>query len=162
MDALVGGQTNRHLRTAFLETGPEVIDYLMARTDVQFVPCGRHPDYHSNRPGAAVSGRAVAPRMFDGRLLGRDFERVRPPIPEFMVLGGMMVGKDDIPRLLGRFASVANLAYSARLFLRYLTRPLEPFAGHPRGDGQRAGRAALPQPAEGPCAGAVRRAASPI
>ena len=102
MDALVDGQTNRHLRTAFLRTGPEAIDYLMARTDVQFVPCGRHPDYHSNRPGAAVSGRAVVPRMFDGRLLGRDFERVRPPIPEFMVLGGGETCTGDAARRRGR------------------------------------------------------------
>jgi succinate dehydrogenase/fumarate reductase flavoprotein subunit len=45
---------------------------------------------------------------------------VRPPIAEYMILGGMMVGKDDIPRLIGRFRSVANFVYSARLFARYL------------------------------------------
>jgi succinate dehydrogenase/fumarate reductase flavoprotein subunit len=120
MDALVGGETNRTLRTAYLQTGPEAIDYLMARTDVQFIPCGLHPDYQSNRPGAAKAGRAIVPKGFDGRLLGKDFERVRPPIAEFMVFGGMMVGKDDIPRLLGRFKTVGNFIYSAKLFARYL------------------------------------------
>ena len=38
-----------------------------------------------------------------------------------MVFGGMMVGKVDIPRLIGRFQSTANFIYSAGLFLRYLT-----------------------------------------
>ena len=36
LDALIGESTNRELRTAFLASGPKVIDYLSARTDVQF------------------------------------------------------------------------------------------------------------------------------
>ena len=71
LDSLITGETNRHLRTAFLRTGPDAIDYLAAKTDVRFMPCGMHPDYRSNRPGAAVSGRAIIPEPFDGRLLGR-------------------------------------------------------------------------------------------
>jgi succinate dehydrogenase/fumarate reductase flavoprotein subunit len=120
LDALVPGDARRDVRTAFLRTGPEAIDYLEARTDVQFVPCGKHPDYRGNLPGAGVFGRAIVPKPFDGRLLGADFARVRPPIAEYLLLGGMMVGKDDIPPLIGRFKSAKNFLYAARLFLRYL------------------------------------------
>ena len=63
--------------TPILQTGPAAIDYLSARTDVQFLPCGKHPDYRSNMPGAALAGRAIIPKPFDGRLLGKDFRRVR-------------------------------------------------------------------------------------
>src|ERR1700686_1833182 len=100
LDALIGKTTNRDLRNAYLQTGPAAIDYLCAHSEVQFLPCGAHPDYRSNMPGAAISGRAIMPAPFDGRLLGGDFRRVRPPIDEFMVFGGMMVGKTDIPRLI--------------------------------------------------------------
>jgi succinate dehydrogenase/fumarate reductase flavoprotein subunit len=120
LNALIGEATNRELRNAYLHTGPSAIDYLCARTDVQFLPCGTHPDYRSNMPGAAVAGRAIVPELFDGRLLGAEFRRIRPPVPEFMVFGGMMVGKTDIPRLIGRFNSLANFIYSAKLFARYL------------------------------------------
>lgn len=119
MDQLIGRPDTAGLRAAYLATGPEMLDYLQQKTDVQFVPSGKHPDYR-DMPDAAVSGRALAPVMFDGRLLGRDFARVRPPIPEFMVLGGMMAGKDDIPRLIHRFKSVSNFCYAGGLFLRYL------------------------------------------
>ena len=54
LSALIGEATNRELRNAYLQTGPKAIDYLCARTDVQFLPCGKHPDYRSNMPGAAV------------------------------------------------------------------------------------------------------------
>ncbi len=120
LTALVGEGTKRDLREAFLQTGPTAIDYLAARSDVQFLACGMHPDYRSNMPGAAIAGRAIVAQPFDGRLLGADFARVRAPIPEFLVLGGMMVGKADIPRLLGRFRSIGNFIYSAKLFTRYL------------------------------------------
>lgn len=120
MDALIGMPDRSGIRTAYLQSGPEMVEYLRKRTDVQFTPSGKHPDYR-DMTGSAVSGRALAPMMFDGRLLGKDFERVRPPIPEFMVLGGMMAGKDDIPRLINRFKSVSNFIYSGKLFLRYLS-----------------------------------------
>lgn len=120
LHALIGQGANRALIRAFLQTGPEAIDYLEARSDVQFLPCGKHPDYRNNLPGAAVTGRAIVAKPFDGRLLGGDFKRVRPPIHEFMLFGGMMVGKEDIPRLIGRFRSVANFFHSAKIFLRYL------------------------------------------
>jgi succinate dehydrogenase/fumarate reductase flavoprotein subunit len=129
LDALIARPTRRAMRTAFLETGPRAIDYLTARTDVQFVSCGKHPDYRGNLPGAGVFGRAIVPRPFDGRLLGADFARVRPPIREYMLLGGMMVGKDDIPPLIGRFRSVANFIYAARLLARYFADRLK----YPRG-----------------------------
>ncbi|WP_326522893.1 FAD-binding protein [Sphingomonas sp.] len=121
LDALIEADDDHGLRRAFLASGDAAITYLMRRSDVQFMPCGRHPDYKANRPGAAVAGRAIMPVPFDGRRLGADFARVRPPIPEFMVLGGMMVGKADIPRLLDRFRSPSAFLYSARLFVRYLT-----------------------------------------
>src|SRR5262245_59328657 len=120
LSALIGEATNRELRNAYLLTGPTAIDYLCARSEVQFLPCGKHPDYRGNMAGAAIAGRAVVPEPFDGRLLGADFWRVRPPITEFMLFGGMMVGKADIAPLVGRFDSLANFIYSAKLFARYL------------------------------------------
>src|ERR1700722_12483304 len=39
LDALIAGPSRRDLRTAFLHTGPSAIDYLAARTDVQFLAC---------------------------------------------------------------------------------------------------------------------------
>jgi 3-oxosteroid 1-dehydrogenase len=109
------------VREAFLEAGPKALDYLEARTEVKFVAPPRHPDYHSNQPGRALAGRALAPLPFDARVLGKDFDRVRPPIAPFMVLGGMMVGKADIPYLLKPFASVANFTAATKLLLRHAT-----------------------------------------
>src|SRR5947207_916493 len=117
LDAEIGPRALA-VREAFLAAGPAALDYLEARSEVKFIAPPMHPDYHSNQPGRALAGRALAPLPFDGRLLGKDFARVRPPIAPFMVLGGMMVGKTDIPYLLKPFASVANFKAAAKLLLR--------------------------------------------
>src|SRR5580704_3583059 len=110
------GASDKRL-SAYLASGPVMLDYLERRTSVIFSPPSVHPDYR-DLPGAAVGGRALGAIPFDGRLLGADFERVRPPRREFMVLGGMMVGKNDIPPLLAPFRTWANFRHVAGLLAR--------------------------------------------
>jgi FAD binding domain len=50
---------------------------------------------------------------------------VRPPIAEFMLFGGMMVGKADIAPLIGRFDTLANFIYTTKLFTRYVVDRLQ-------------------------------------
>src|SRR5450830_724182 len=107
------------LREAFLRTGPRVLDYLAQNSSMEFVPAVRHPDYHDRHAGAAIGGRALVAKTFDGRLLGEDFARVRPPLRSMMVLGGMSVAKDDIAPLLKPFASRQSLRHALALLGRH-------------------------------------------
>jgi hypothetical protein len=77
-----------------------------------------HPDYLGNHPGAAFGGRALAPLPFDGRRLGKDFARVRPPRPEFMGPTGMMVARNELDALLRPFSSFVNLRTAMGMVLR--------------------------------------------
>ena len=117
--SVIGARGGEAQRDAFLAAGPAAIDDLEARTEVRFVVPRAHPDYLKNHPGAAFAGRALAPLAFDGRKLGADFDRVRPPPPEFLVLGGMMITRADIPFLLAPFGSFGNLRHVTRLLVRY-------------------------------------------
>ena len=118
LDALIPEAEGRALRLAYLAAGPRAIEFFQAKSEVKFTPAGMHPDYR-DAPGSTASGRAIVPVPFDGRRLGKDFTRVRPPIAEFMLLGGMMVGKADIVTLLGARGSVSNAYRAARLIGRY-------------------------------------------
>jgi succinate dehydrogenase/fumarate reductase flavoprotein subunit len=103
--------------SSYLACGPAVLDYLERRTSVVFAPPAIHPDYR-NLPGAAIGGRTLGAVSFDGRKLGADFARVRPPRREFMVLGGMMIGKNDIPALVQPFGSWGNFKQAIGLLAR--------------------------------------------
>lgn len=118
LKAVVGDRGGEALRDAFLASGPQAIDELERISDVKFVAAAAHPDYVSG-PGAAFGGRALAPLAFDGRLLGKDFARVRPPRPEFMGLGGMMVPRADLDALLAPFTSLKNLTRTLSVVGRY-------------------------------------------
>jgi succinate dehydrogenase/fumarate reductase flavoprotein subunit len=104
---------------AFLEAGPRAVELLDRDTDVKLRPYPLHPDYISDLPGATMKGRALEPVPFDGRLLGDKFDLVRPPIPEFTILGGMMVDRNDIAHLLNLKKSWASFRYSLALVARY-------------------------------------------
>jgi succinate dehydrogenase/fumarate reductase flavoprotein subunit len=118
LDAVIGVAPDNR-REAYLATGPDVVDYLDSRSEVKFTPYARHPDYLANRPGATLGGRPLAPLPFDGRLLGADFKLLRPPIGEFMALGGMMIGRDDIEPLSRPFASAAAFYEATSLLWRH-------------------------------------------
>jgi succinate dehydrogenase/fumarate reductase flavoprotein subunit len=120
LDSIIGPATDER-REAYLATGSELVDYLAQNSEVKFSLYAKHPDYLSNRPGTTLAGRALAPLPFDGRLLGADFAKLRAPIGEFMALGGMMIGRDDIEPLVRPFDSVANFRRMLSLLWRHAT-----------------------------------------
>ena len=116
----VGDQAPAALRDAFLKHGAEAVATIEAQSSMKYRPYLKHPDYISDLPGSTLNGRALEPVPFDGRFLGDLFPLLRPPIPEFTVLGGMMVDRTDINHLLGMTKSWASLKHSASILWRHL------------------------------------------
>jgi succinate dehydrogenase/fumarate reductase flavoprotein subunit len=119
LQQIVGNHADAALRAAFLKAGPAAIEVLENRSEVKLRAYVRHPDYRSELEGAALAGRALEPYPFDGRLLGEVFKLVRPPLPEFTLLNGMMVDRTDIAHLLSSTRSVRSLWHAIKLFARY-------------------------------------------
>ena len=115
----VGNRSSASLREAFLRAGPDAIATLEAKTDVKFRPYATHPDYEQEAEGATMRGRALEPVPFDGGELGPDRHRIRPPIPEFTLFGGMMVDRTDIGHLLNLKNSRASFLHAAKILARY-------------------------------------------
>jgi len=129
LDALVGDRADRSLREAFISAGPKMLEYLEQRADMRFQIYRRHPDYRQELPGAADGGRPLEPMPFDGRTLGREFRRVRAPLRELMLFGGMMVTRAEAARLLRFATSLDSFLLAAGLTLRYLVDRLQYWRG---------------------------------
>jgi hypothetical protein len=125
----IGERTPVALRQAFLDHGAAAVKQVETHSEVKFRPCAKHPDYISDLGGSTLNGRALEPVPFDGRLLGDLFKLVRPPIPEFTVLGGMMVDRTDINHLLALSKSFASFKHALKIILRHAADRLS----HPRG-----------------------------
>lgn len=119
LKSVVGSRGGEHIRDAFLDSSPKMIRDLDEKTSVKLNACLAHPDYVKNQPGEAFGGRALAPAEFDASVLGADFKYVRPPRPEFMGLGGMMVNRNELNALLNPFSSGTNFMTTMKVVLPY-------------------------------------------
>jgi succinate dehydrogenase/fumarate reductase flavoprotein subunit len=120
LSSTVPEPANAGLRAAFLARGPEAVAYLEAKTEVQLQPVKAYPDYYPERLGATPGGRVLEPVAFDGRQLGGAFTRLRPPLPEFTLFGGMMVNRLDLPHLRQAGKSLRSTLRAARLVGEYV------------------------------------------
>ncbi|GJD50247.1 3-oxosteroid 1-dehydrogenase [Methylobacterium crusticola] len=119
LDRIVGNWSSDAMKLAFLEAGPRMLDYLERHTELRLVARTYSPDYYPDAEGAALGGRSMDPLAFDGRALGAHFATLRDPLPEFSVLGGMMVTMTDVHHLLGATRSFASWKHGMRLVARY-------------------------------------------
>ena len=119
LSSTVPEPANAGLRAAFLARGPEAIAYLEAKTEVRLQPVKAYPDYYPERLGATPGGRVLEPVAYDGTRLGKGFARLRPPLPEFTLFGGMMVNRLDIPHLRRVGKSLRSTLRAVRLVSEY-------------------------------------------
>ncbi|MBJ7550287.1 FAD-dependent oxidoreductase [Marinomonas ostreistagni] len=119
LDHAVGNHSHRELRESFVRHGAEAIHTLVDHTEVAFRACAYHPDYMADLPNASLYGRALEPLPYIADRLGKARHLLRHPIPEFTVLGGMMVNREDIGHLLKRFDNAKSFFYSAKVLTQY-------------------------------------------
>jgi succinate dehydrogenase/fumarate reductase flavoprotein subunit len=129
LSSTVPEAANAGLRAAFLARGPEALAYLEANTEVRLQSVKAYPDHYPERLGASSGGRVLEPVAFDGTRLGGAFARLRAPLPESMLFGGMMVNRLDIPHLRKVGKSLRSTLRAARLVSEYALQRLR----NPRG-----------------------------
>jgi succinate dehydrogenase/fumarate reductase flavoprotein subunit len=115
----VGNESPESLRMAFLRHGPQAVRELEEHSHVNFRARNLHPDYNSTLPGATLKGRVLEAAPFDGRILKGLLGLVRDPIPEFTILGGMMVNQEDVLNLLAATHSLKALRHATGILSRH-------------------------------------------
>lgn len=113
---------------AFLEAGPKAVTFFETHTALQFDLGPTFADYHPNAPGGMDAGRSIVARPFDGRDLGPEIRRLRPPLREITVLG-MMIGSG---KELLHFFNVTRSAVSAFFVIGLVARFVRDMLFHGR------------------------------
>ncbi|WP_072391286.1 FAD-binding protein [Hyphomicrobium sp. CS1BSMeth3] len=119
LESIAGNRLDRARAEAFLATGPEMLAFLEANTPVRYGLVPTWADYEPELPGGSNGGRSLAPDVFDGRQLGKRFDQLRPPLESMMLLGGMMVGRTDLPHLYNMLRVPKSAWHALRMFARY-------------------------------------------
>ena len=108
-----GNHFNAECVDAFLETGPEAIDFFETRTKVQFEAASAFSDYHPTVPGGRSGGRSIKARDFHGQELGAELKRLRPPLPELTFVGLMIGSGPELKHFFNVTRSLRSAAYVA-------------------------------------------------
>lgn len=104
---------------AFLTSGPRMVAFLEAHTTSVRFQSFPSPDYHPDLDGAAIKARSVLAVPFDGRLLGSLLARLRRPMRELTVFGGMQADPAEALHLQYSWKRWKSFKVAARLLSRY-------------------------------------------
>ncbi|MCV2894307.1 FAD-dependent oxidoreductase [Lentibacter sp. XHP0401] len=115
----IGNLIDRDLVQAFIDSGPEMVNFFQTNTELQFEYRAYSPDYHPDTPGASLGGRVLDAMTFDGRRLGAEFTRLKNPIDDFTLFGGMMLNRFDIGHFMNMTHKPASALHAAKLLARH-------------------------------------------
>lgn len=115
---VVGNRAEKALIDGYIDNGPAMVEWLAAKTDVQFLLSPPSSDWYPDVAGAMDHGRLLAPTEFDGRQLGADFARLSKPREEFNAPGGMMIDLFDLP-YIARLPAPGALWHMAKIAIRF-------------------------------------------
>ena len=116
--AVVGNRAERALIDAYLDNGPEMVEWLEGNSRVHFLLSPPSSDWYPEMPGAVDEGRLLAPAEYDGRKLEQDFDRLSKPREEFNAPGGMMIDLFDLP-YIARLPAPGALWHMAKIAIRF-------------------------------------------
>jgi 3-oxosteroid 1-dehydrogenase len=85
--SIVGDSTPDVLLQTYVTESRRMVEYLEERSAVRFESLEKYCDYYPEAPGGRAGGRSMECTPFDGRLLGEEFRRIRPPHPQSQVMG---------------------------------------------------------------------------
>lgn len=97
--------------SAFLDKGPEMVDFFERETAVKFVPT-LYPDYHPTLGGGVDIGRSILAAPFDLRGLSKDIQRMRPPLESITFIGMMFNSSNaDLKHFFNATKSLTSFFY---------------------------------------------------
>ncbi|KAG0012763.1 hypothetical protein BGZ82_002429 [Podila clonocystis] len=97
LSAVVGPDVPNDRQKAFLNNGPQMLDFVMANIPLRFRFTRGYSDYYPNLPGSTPNGRCIKPKQFNSNLLGAELKFLNRP---FMLSPRTMVTYGDEYRWL--------------------------------------------------------------
>lgn len=118
MRQCTGTRCNPERIQAFLRNAPKMIKFLAEHGAYAGSVIPKRPDYHPHLPGSRPE-RLLTAVEFDGRLLGAEIARLRPPARVLTFLGMMIKPGPDLQHFFNVFRSFKSAAFVAHRLSRY-------------------------------------------
>jgi 3-oxosteroid 1-dehydrogenase len=116
LDSIVGDRVPKARRDTYLDRGPEVMDFIRARTPVRFTWVPNYSDYLPEQPGGRSAGRSVEPIPLDARFLGDELAHLHPQYTK--APANMIVTQADFRKISLGLRTVRGPVTMAKVLLR--------------------------------------------
>ncbi|MEO6025991.1 MAG: FAD-binding protein [Candidatus Binatia bacterium] len=114
---ITGGVVADEKLQRYVATAPEMLRYLSERGHLRMQSMLTYTDYYPEAPGGKPGGRSVEPEHFDARVLGDDFDQLREPALQELVMGRMSMTATEAHHLLARHPGWVGL--TSKIMSRY-------------------------------------------
>jgi succinate dehydrogenase/fumarate reductase flavoprotein subunit len=111
-----GNRYDQRSAEAFVDHGPEMLEFVEANSPVRFGFLNGFPDYHCDTAGGSTKGRALYPYNWNARPLGKEVYRLRPAL-ETGTFAGMQIGVNEVGYYMTAGRKLKSLAYVAKCFM---------------------------------------------
>lgn len=98
----VGNTVSEDRLRAYLEHAPQMVKYLVERSQAKFVALPEYADYYPHVAGWRPGGRSIEPENFDARLLGEEFLNLREQNPQMLIMNRIFMTVLEARTLLTR------------------------------------------------------------
>lgn len=99
---------------AFLANGRRMVEFFEERTEVKFLDAPAFSDYHPEAPGGRPGGRSILTAPLEGRALGDDIGRLRPPLSTITFVGMMFNSSQEVNHFFNVTRSPASAWHVAK------------------------------------------------
>ncbi|AOR81205.1 FAD-binding dehydrogenase (plasmid) [Novosphingobium resinovorum] len=120
LTAAMGEHYPRERVEAFLDAAPAMVRFFRDELAMAWTDGNRLPDMLGRLPGAGTGGRSVTAAPFDGRKLGAEVHRMRPPKPETSFLGMGIASGADLSHFMNTTRSFRSFFHAARRMVAHL------------------------------------------
>ncbi len=120
LEAVAGNHLDLDRIEAYLHAAPTMLAFVEANSEVAYSLAPSSIDYYPEKVGATSGARSLALGKFDGRKLGKDFFRLRPPLASTAIFGSMYIAGIDLPHFYNVTKSPRSALAVSRLVARYM------------------------------------------
>ncbi len=114
----IGNRVAEAKLQAFVTHAPQMVDYMLANSALEFKIVDGFPDYRPETPGSCMGGRSIEPKVFSGHKLGDMFDQLRGA--SAVVPGGLVCTVAELRKLAMIRANPVGLLKVWKLFPRNL------------------------------------------
>lgn len=102
---------------AYVDIAPEMLRYMTDKTRLKLICMPKYADYYPESPGGRPGARSCEADHFDAKLLEDEFEQLRPPAPQELVLNRMSMTATEARTILT--GAPGWISMTVKMMLRY-------------------------------------------